>query len=282
MDMRKIVKKLVTAVALGLVLAGCGSNDNGSEGKAAAFSGLYGSSVNEVFALILDSGQYYAFLDDGTLGHGTLTPGSGNSFASSDFRAFTLGSAPDGEDLTVTGTYVTGTVAEGDARATVEIENIDGEGSSEVEFTSLYADIPTLASLDREPSGELRTTASATAVYLQLNISATGDITSVAPPVVTEPEVTEPVVTEPGTAAPVAVEAAEAKAVSDCTLSGKLSPVKGGYSLQVSFGAAPCPMAGQTVEGVAFRPQAEDGLLIGLLVNAAQTEAVRFLIGNIR
>lgn len=281
------MKKLAMAVVLGLALVGCSDDDNSSEGKAAAFSGLYGDIDDEAFALILDSGQYYLFTGGSVFGRGTLTPGSGNSFVSSDFRVFTLGSAPGGQDTTVTGTYATGTVAEGDARATLEIEDIDGGGSTEVEFTSLYADVPTTASLDREPHGELRTTASATVAYFQLNISATGDITSVAPPVVTDPVVTEPgtatpVVTEPGAATPVVVEAAEAKTTSHCTLSGKLRPVKGGYSLQVSFGAAPCPMAGQTVEGVAFRPEAGDDLLIGLLVNAAQTEAVRFLIGGIR
>ncbi|MDM4768701.1 hypothetical protein [Solimonas sp. SE-A11] len=273
------MKKLVTAMALGLVLAGCGGNDNSSEGKAAAFSGLYSDIDGEAFTLILNSGQYYLFTGDLVFGRGTLAPGRDNSFASSDFRVFSMGSVPDGQDTTVTGTYTTGTIAEGGARATVEVEDIDGD-SNEYEFTSLYADMPTTESLDREPSGELRTTASATVVNVQLNISATGDITSVAAPVVADPVVTDPVIAEPDTAAPAAVEAAEAKAVSDCTLSGKLNPVKGGYSLQVSFGAAPCPMAGQTVEGVAFRPQSDSNLLVGLLVNAAQTEAVRFLIGR--
>ncbi|WP_345817203.1 hypothetical protein AAGS40_25330 (plasmid) [Paraburkholderia sp. PREW-6R] len=225
------MKKIVfTGIVSAFVLAACGGGGGSSSGSSTGAvanaptvptdaQGIYtgtDSSGDQITGIILDSGAYYfVYVNTATnvlgLVQGTATGGSG-SFQSANAMNYVVGrNSVTGE--TVNATYT--------AKSNISGSITPSSGSATT-FNGTYSTLnnqsPSIASIAGTYSGAAGS--AKTAELVTMTLATDGSISG--------------------------------RGVSGCVFTGSLKPHSNGnyYDTSITFGAAPCLYAGQTVTGV--------------------------------
>ncbi len=204
----------------------------------------------DALALVLDSGEFFVVGKPFGLWNvalqGTLALGTGSTLSSTNAKVFGEGS----EALTVaSASYVT----RDSVTASLQTTGLDTFGFALDDFSATTPTLATLSAIPEWSGNAARSFSSSRARWGSFTVNASGVLTS---------------------SENYSVDADHDTVLEeDCVYSGRVSPVKGGYTLRVTFGTG-CHWSGQTVEGwLVPEPGSAGSTLRGIILKADRSEA---------